>query len=69
MIIKITLYTKKWELLKVKQDIIIEGSEIVTYKTLIEISQRIPDFDVNLIVPLLKAQSRGGDKHAKMVYG
>lgn len=45
---------EEWELLKVKQDIIIEGSEIVTYKTLIEISQRIPDLDVNLIVPLLK---------------
>ena len=54
MIIKITLYTKNGSDLKVKQDIIIEGSEIVTYKTLIEISQRIPDLDVNLIVPLLK---------------
>ncbi len=45
---------EEMEIIKIKQDIIIEGSEIVTYKTLIEISQRIPDLDVNLIVPLLK---------------
>ena len=32
----------------------IEGSEIVTYKTLLEMVQRIPNLDVNLIVPLLK---------------
>lgn len=42
------------ELLKIKQDIVIEDSEIVIYKTLIEISQRMPDLDVNLIVPFLK---------------
>ncbi len=42
------------ELLRIKQDIIIECSEIVTYKSLIEISQRMPDLEVNLIVPLLK---------------
>jgi ferritin-like metal-binding protein YciE len=33
---------------------VIEGSGIVTYKTLLETAQRIPNLDVNLIVPLLK---------------
>ncbi len=32
----------------------IEGYEIVTYKILLEIAQRIPNLDVNVIVPLLK---------------
>jgi ferritin-like metal-binding protein YciE len=45
---------EEWELLRIKQDIVIEDSEIVTYKTLIEMAQRIPDLDINLIVPLLK---------------
>ena len=45
---------EEMELLRIKQDIIIECSEIVTYKSLIEISQRMPDLEVNLIVPLLK---------------
>jgi ferritin-like metal-binding protein YciE len=42
------------ELLRIKQDIGIEGSEIVTYKTLIEMAQRIPGLDTALFVPLLK---------------
>lgn len=42
------------ELLRIKQDIGIEGSEIVTYKTLIEMAQRIPGLDSALFVPLLK---------------
>ena len=46
--------SEEMEILRIKQDIVIEDSEIVTYKTLIEISQRIPDLDVNLIVPLLR---------------
>lgn len=42
------------ELLRIKQDVGIEGYEIVTYKTLIEMAQRIPGLDVDLFVPLLK---------------
>jgi ferritin-like metal-binding protein YciE len=42
------------ELLRIKQDIGIEGSEIVTYKTLVEMAQRIPGLDTALFVPLLK---------------
>ena len=38
----------------IKEDIVIEGSEILTYKTLLEITQRIPNLDINDIVPLLK---------------
>ena len=42
------------ELLRIKQDIGIEGYEIITYKTLIEMTQRTPGIDVDLFVPLLK---------------
>ena len=42
------------ELLRIKQDIGIEGSEIVTYKTLSEMAQRIPGLDTALFIPLLK---------------
>jgi ferritin-like metal-binding protein YciE len=42
------------ELLRIKQDIGFEDFEIVTYKTLIEIAQRIPGLDTALFVPLLK---------------
>jgi ferritin-like metal-binding protein YciE len=42
------------ELLRIKQDIGIEGSEIVTYKTLIEMAKRTPGIDVDFVVPLLK---------------
>jgi ferritin-like metal-binding protein YciE len=42
------------ELLRIKQDIGIEGYEIVTYKTLIEMAQRMPGLDTDLFVPLLK---------------
>ena len=42
------------ELLRIKQDIGIEGYEIITYKTLIEMTQRIPGIDADLFVPLLK---------------
>jgi ferritin-like metal-binding protein YciE len=45
---------EEWELLRIKQDIGIEGYEIVTYKTLIEMAQRTPGIDVDLFVPLLK---------------
>lgn len=45
---------EEWELLRIKQDIVIEDSEIVTYKTLIEMALRMTGLDVNLIVPLLK---------------
>jgi len=42
------------ELLKIKQDIDIEDSEIVTYGFLIEITKRMSNLDSNQIVPLLK---------------
>jgi ferritin-like metal-binding protein YciE len=42
------------ELLRIKQDIGIEGSEIVSYKTLIEMAQKMPGLDTALFVPLLK---------------
>ncbi|MBA2268481.1 MAG: DUF892 family protein [Nitrosopumilus sp.] len=42
------------ELLKIKQDIVIEDSEIVTYGFLIEITKRMSNLDSNQIVPLLK---------------
>ena len=45
---------EEWELLRIKQDIGIEGSEIITYKTLIEMAQRTPGIDVDFVVPLLK---------------
>lgn len=45
---------EEWELLRIKQDIGIESSEIITYKTLIEVAQRTPGIDVDFIVPLLK---------------
>ena len=32
----------------------IEGYEIVIYNSLLEIARRIPNLDVNVIVPLLK---------------
>ena len=50
---KENLLPEELELLRTKQDIGIEGSEI-TYKTLIEMAQRTPGIDVNLFVPLLK---------------
>lgn len=42
------------ELLRIKQDIGIEGYEIITYKTLIEMAQRTPGIDLDLFLPLLK---------------
>jgi hypothetical protein len=45
---------EEWELLRIKQDIGIEGSEIITYKTLIEMAQRTLGIDVDFVVPLLK---------------
>jgi ferritin-like metal-binding protein YciE len=42
------------DLLRIKQDIGIEGSEIVSYKTLIEMAQKMPGLDTALFVPLLK---------------
>ncbi|HSA75316.1 MAG TPA: hypothetical protein VLE21_03930 [Candidatus Nitrosocosmicus sp.] len=42
------------ELLRIKQDIRIEGSEIVTCKTLIEMTKRTPGINVDFVVPLLK---------------
>ncbi len=45
---------EEFELLRIKQDIGIEGSEIVTYKALIEMAQRMPGLDTDLFVPLLK---------------
>ncbi len=42
------------ELLRIKQDMIIEYSEIVTYRALIEMAQRMPGLDIDIIIPLLK---------------
>ena len=51
---KVDPLREEWELLRIKQDIGIEGYEIITYKTLIEMAQRTPGIDVNFTVPLLK---------------
>lgn len=45
---------EEWEILRIKQYIGIESSEIITYKTLIEVTQRTPGIDVDFIVPLVK---------------
>jgi len=42
------------ELLKFKEDIGIEGAEIIAYKTLVEIVQLVPGMEIDLIVPLLQ---------------
>ncbi len=42
------------ELLRIKQDLIIEYSEIIAYKSLIEMAQRMPGLDIDVVVPLLK---------------
>lgn len=45
---------EEMELIKIKEDIGIEGSEIIVYRTLIEIIRHIPEMEVDLIVPLLQ---------------
>lgn len=42
------------EILRIKQDIGIEGYEIITYKAMIEMAKRTPGIDVDFVVPLLK---------------
>lgn len=45
---------EEMEFLKIKQDVIIEGAEIVSYEALIEVSKRIPNLDSDQIIPLLQ---------------
>ena len=45
---------EEMEFLKIKQDVIIEGSEIVSYEALIEVTKRIPNLNSEQIIPLLK---------------
>jgi ferritin-like metal-binding protein YciE len=45
---------EEMEFLKIKQDVTIEGSEIVSYEALIEVTKRIPNLNSDQIIPLLK---------------